>query len=139
MQAFQASACAIVIGLITGCGGGASCWVEGQVTFGGKPVQEGEIVLRPLGGTPGSGAPAKITGGKYEIAEAAGLQAGKYLVLITAANRGIQYIPDKYNIASSLEVELDVGANNQDFSLDRGEVTRAPVMRGEQGLVPPSQ
>ena len=141
MQAFQAWASAILLGLglIAGCSQGTSCWVKGQVTFDGKPVEEGEIVLRPLGETPGPAAPAKITGGNYEIPEAAGLMAGKYLILITAANKGTQYIPDIYNVASDMTVELQGGANNKDFSLERGVVTTPPVMKGEEGLVPPSQ
>jgi hypothetical protein len=141
MQTFQASAWAILLGLglITGCSQGTICWLEGQVTFDGKPVEEGEIVLRPVGGTPGPAAPAKITGGKYEIPQTTGLKAGKFLILITAANKGTQYIPDRYNVASELTVDLQGGANNKDFSLERGEVTIHPVMKGEEGLGAPSK
>ena len=141
MQTFQASATAILLGLalITGCGQGTGCWVKGQVTFDGKPVEEGEIVFRPVQGTPGPAAPAKITGGNYEISEAAGLKAGKFLILITATNKGTQYIPDKYNIASEMVVDLQGGANSKDLPLEAGEVTRPTVMKGEEGLVAPPQ
>lgn len=141
MQSFPVSAFAILLGLglLAGCGQGPSCWVKGQVTFDGQPVEDGEIVLRPVKETPGPAAPAKITGGNYEIGESAGLKAGTFLVLITATKNGVQYIPDKYNVASETTVDLQGGDNSKDFSLERGEVTRPPVMKGEEGLVAPPE
>jgi hypothetical protein len=139
MHKFQASASAILLGLglVMGCSQGTSCWLKGQVTFQGKPVEDGNIVLRPAAGTPGASASAKLAGGKYEFAKAAGLKAGKYLILITATNRGYQYIPNKYNIASELTVDLQGGDNIKDFTLAAGAVTSAPVIKGEKALVTP--
>ena len=141
MQAFKASMSLILLGLglITGCSQGTSCWLKGQVTFEGKPVEDGNIVLRPVEKTPGPAVAAKITGGNYEIPKDKGLKAGKCLVLITAVNKGTQYIPDKYNIASAVTVDLQGGANSKDFALEPGAVTTAPVMTGEEGLVAPSK
>jgi hypothetical protein len=123
--------------MVAGCGKGTPCWVKGQVTFDGKPVEDGNIVLRPMEKTLGSGAPAKITGGKYEIPKNKGLMVGKYLVLITAEKNGSQYIPDKYNVGSKETVDLGAGANDKDFSLQRGPVTSTRAMKGEEKLVAP--
>lgn len=124
--------------LMVGCGKkGTASSAKGQVTLAGQAVPDGDLVFRPMKDTPGQAVSTKITGGKYEFAQNKGLVAGKYLVLITATNRGFQYIPDKYNLGSGLTVDLSPGANDKDFKLEAGEVTRPPAMQGEK--TPPAQ
>jgi hypothetical protein len=124
----------LLVGLwpVLGCGKGTSSSLKGQVTLAGKAVQDGDLVLRPNKDTPGPPVATKIAGGKYEFTKDKKLVAGKYLVLVTAMEKGVQYIPDKYNVGSSLTVDLAPGANDKDFALEAGMVTVPPTMKGEQ-------
>ena len=127
--------CLIVACSILGCGKGSPSSIKGQVTLDGKAVQNGDLVLRPMKGTEGPPVATKITAGKYEIARDKGLMAGNYLVLITATEKNAQVIPDKYNVGSSLTVDIAPGANDKDFALEPGTVTAPPMIK-EEGLPP---
>jgi hypothetical protein len=126
---------------LPGCSSeGDPCSLSGQVTFDGKPVEDGDLRLDPIQGTPGQAVPAWISGGKYEIPLEAGLLAGKYRAWITATRRTgriirpaepmpgeprewpheVQYIPAKYNEQSKLELTLTPGENTHEFVLKSG-------------------
>lgn len=125
-----------------GCGSeGDLCSLSGRVTFDGKAVEDGDLRLDPIDGTPGTGASAWIHGGQYAIPPDAGLLAGRYRAWIAATRRTgkiikpaqpqpgepaqwpeqIQYIPRKYNVESQLTVTLTPGENTEDFLLKSGK------------------
>jgi hypothetical protein len=117
-----------------GCSTGAPCSVSGQATFGGQPISEGSIKFDPATDSPGASGSAQIKDGRYEVPLDAGMHAGRFLVSITANKKTgrtvkqfdsttakmeeiIQYIPERYNLQSTLEVDLAPGANEKDFQL----------------------
>lgn len=135
--AFWSTVCVLLASGIVGCGSGDSCSLSGQVTFEGQPIEDGNIRLNPIEGTPGPGGSAKIVNGAYEIAEEKGMLAGKHQVLISATRATgrmiraenldggasqteeiVQFIPAQYNRASELFVELEPGENPKDFNLN---------------------
>jgi hypothetical protein len=122
--------------LLAGCtrvGDGAS--VEGTVTVNGKPLDAGAINFVPIRPTTGPSAGAAIADGRYSIYGPKAPLPGKYRVEIVGTRKtgkqspdmlspgstveGIeQFIPDKYNVKSRLEVELRAGDNRGvDFDL----------------------
>ena len=121
---------------LAGCSAGNSCSVSGQVTFDGQPLPEGNIKFDPSGDSAGAAGSAKIQDGRYEIPLDAGMQAGKFLVSVTANKKTgrtvkqfdsttatmdeiVQYIPDRYNVQSQLQVDLNSGENQQNFQLEK--------------------
>lgn len=118
-----------------GCGSGRSP-VSGEVTFDGKPVQEGTITLEPADGQ-GQTTGGKIADGKYYLAGDAAPLPGKKTVRIFAVRKTgrripagppsppdtmveeiERYIPSAYNIQSILTCEItDQGAKQLDFPL----------------------
>jgi hypothetical protein len=110
--------------------------LEGQVSFDGKPLEHGLIVLVPAGDMKGPTAGGALAGGKFRIDAAAGPVVGRYRVEIKAtrktgrmvkartviANRTEieeteQFIPSRYNTASELEVDIKPGRNKATFEL----------------------
>lgn len=123
---------------VSGCGGeGDPCSVSGEVRFDSQPIAQGDLRLDPVDGTLGPGGSAKIVDGKFVIAQAKGMLAGRYLVRITATratgrkvkNREnlsgnqreieevVQFIPARYNFASELTLELVSGENTKSLEL----------------------
>lgn len=115
--------------------------LQGEVTFDGKPLESGVIVLVPTGGTQGPTAGGTLADGKFHITAAAGPVIGRYRVEIKAtrktdraaagpagggadpfARKGAvepteQFIPSRYNTASELEVDIKPGRNRMTFDL----------------------
>lgn len=125
---------ALLYVLLAGCSGGHPCSVSGQVTFDGEPIAEGNIKFDPAGESLGTAGSAKIKDGRYEIPLEAGMHAGNFLVSVAANKKTgrtvkqfdsttatmeeiVQYIPDRYNLQSELQVDLASGVNQQDFQL----------------------
>lgn len=120
-----------------GCGSRGVSSVTGTVSFAGQPVEEGALRFFPVEGTQGDGAGATISQGTFEIGREARMRAGKYRVSITATRSTgrdirnpeplpgepamvaevVQYIPEQYNVRTTLEVELDGGENQTEFDL----------------------
>lgn len=119
---------------VVGCSKGSSCSLSGQVTLGGEPVENGNVVFRPVESTPGPAAAAKVIAGKYDVPVDKGLLAGKYRVEITATRENVQYIPDVYNVASELKVDVSPGQNTEDFALELGEVTTEEMVGQDEKL-----
>jgi hypothetical protein len=109
-----------------GCGpsGPRTCEVRGSVTFDGKPIKDGSIVFVPtdpkLGAEGGS-----IKEGRYQ----ARAKEGKNKVQITALDIGpntvyvegnpiaSNFIPEKYNERTELEVDVRSDTTEFDFDL----------------------
>ena len=119
--------------LAGGCDGGPKrVDVRGTVTFDGKPVEEGEIRFVPLEAGPAAGA--SIVNGAYAVAGKGAVPVGRHRVEITAYRvpAGVkpdpnvpfvpkeQYLPEKYNIRTTLEFEVaGRGPITKDFDLPR--------------------
>jgi hypothetical protein len=135
----QRSLAAIGISLLglmvcVGCGSSQTT-IEGNVTFDGKPIEQGSIVFEPADRA-GSVAGGTIEQGKYRVSLEAGAGPGKKIVRISAVGptgRKIeagppsppgqmidevsQYIPAVYNDKSTLTVDVAAGRTTQDFEL----------------------
>ena len=115
--------------LTAGCGDSRRTSIEGTVTWDGQPLPSGSIVFLPLTGTESPTAGGDIVDGKFSIPAKKGTFEGKFRVEITAerpSGRKIphpgsgelveeleQYLPVRYNTASELEVEVEVGVPNR--------------------------
>jgi hypothetical protein len=124
----------VVILLMAGCGASKSS-VTGEVSFAGRPIENGSVRFFPVESTPGPGAVTAISDGRFEIGEQQGLVAGKYVVQITAVQKTgriirseswvetgpqeeeRQIIPAKYNLRSELHAEFLPGPNTYDQKL----------------------
>jgi hypothetical protein len=106
--------------------------VRGNVTFAGKPVQNGEIRFFPTEKTQGPVSGAPIVDGKYDVTQRGGVPVGSHRVEIEAfrASRAYpqlnaegghreQFLPEKYNIGSKLTavVARDGDAMQLNFDL----------------------
>jgi len=115
-----------------GCGGSDRAAVSGQVTLGGKPVEDGAISFIPAGG---AGAPAwgKIEAGRYSIPARQGPAIGVNRVEIRWTRKtgkkmslpgGMiideqeEAVPARYNVQSELQAEIKRGKNTHDFPLE---------------------
>jgi hypothetical protein len=123
---------------LLGCGhsGPDKVIVQGEVTYGGEPIANGDILFYPVEGTPGAVSGASISAGRYLADGKGGVPIGKHRVEVrgyrkkaaerSSSNRfeepGVQreqYLPEKFNTKSTLVVSFD-GANPtavQDFQL----------------------
>jgi len=124
-----------VLSFLTGCGSGRFP-VTGEVTFDGKPVEQGTISLEPVD-RQGPTSGGKIVNGKYRLEGDAAPLPGKKTVRISAARKTgrkipagslakkgemveeiERYIPDIYNKKTTLTCEVGgQGTNQIDFHL----------------------
>ncbi len=122
---------------IVGCSGGGDKYdrlpFSGTVTLDGQPLASGYVIFVPKSGQP-TQSTAMIKGGKFEVPKNAGTVAGKYTVAIFAGvgapagkaepgtpeaeaemaaqkNKG-ERVPRKYNVDSTLTVEIEPGKEN---------------------------
>lgn len=108
--------------------------LSGTVSWEGQPVDDGIILFNPSPGTTGPVAAGPIRKGKYALTTANGPVAGRHRVEIRgmrmpdrqpqvfaspseAFDPREQYIPAKYNTASTLEVEIDSTTKTLDYKL----------------------
>ena len=122
------------LSFLGGCGGDGRLRVSGDVTVDGVPVEYGSIDFKPINGTQGPTAGAKITEGKYEVPAAKGPFEGEFRVEIVAirtvnkksvdmvtgerlAQTSERFLPEKYNKNSELTVELSADKDKYDFPL----------------------
>lgn len=118
---------------LSGCDKGETqASVKGNVVFDGTPVQDGLMRFEPRDGT---SAPRSqpLRDGKYEVL----LDPGPYQVRITAGDQKkmgpvpsdpnasgpefIPLLPDSWNTASEMLIEVAPGDNAFDFLGDRGK------------------
>jgi hypothetical protein len=125
-----------------GCGssGPRPIAIQGEVSYGGEPVEKGEIALIPTAGHQGPATGGDIVKGKYHIPATVGpLTGGTYRVNIMALAKlgklvpdpfnpsGPQialeenYIPPQYNQKSTLVIEIPADARSlsKDFKLEK--------------------
>ena len=122
--------------VLSGCGGKESgIPVSGEVTFQGRPLDQGSIEFSPAEGQ-GTISGAPIMNGRYEIPADHGLQPGKYDVRISStiappvrefafeeappkvAAEAKQRIPAKYNSKTTLQADLkESGENKFDYHI----------------------
>jgi hypothetical protein len=101
--------------------------VSGDVSYAGKPVEEGRILFRNTG-SDGRAYSAQIIDGRYD----GWCEAGTMKVEITASRIvpgkfstvnggkepvGEMYIPAKYNVKSTLHVQVEEDSNEIPFDL----------------------
>jgi hypothetical protein len=103
--------------------------VSGEVVFEGKPLALGTIQFLPTSDKQPTMGLAGIKEGKYSIPRARGLVSGQYKVVISSSTGAAEgqeahgmpgkpgpppkdIIPHKYNVASSLTVEVNEGQSN---------------------------
>lgn len=116
--------------------------VSGTVTFGGKPLESGQIQFQPATEAEGIAAGAIVTAGAYSIPAAEGPVPGKYKVMIFASGKAPEpaeapaaatnempgdrptapptgMIPLRYNLETGLVAEVSSGGPNTfDFTLE---------------------
>lgn len=117
--------------LLVGCPGGSGLDLEpvtGTVTFDGKPVEEGRVQFREVGGEQRSFS-GLIENGAYAIETAPGamrvevrasrLIPGKFDESNPGEKEpmGEMYIPEKYNSRSELTADVPAGGSAIDFAL----------------------
>lgn len=98
--------------------------VTGTVTYQGKPIEQGSIRFVPTGETKGPATGTAIQQGQYEASSKGGVLVGAQRVEITAIaprkdplgrdlavmeGAGVQYLPEKYNRKSTLNVTIESG------------------------------
>lgn len=140
--------CLLPIIVLTGCGTGETqiprAGVEGEVTWNGKPIDDGVVLFVPSGGAAGphtSPIPAPIVQGKYLLKAADGPPVGQHRIEIRATRKTgkktpepsaamkrfdptlksveltEQYLPPRFNTASTISREVQPGENLIDFHL----------------------
>jgi hypothetical protein len=119
----------ISIGSFIGCGKSSNGTVvtSGTVTFDGQSIPTGVIVFMPVNDPKLTGDSGKIKDGKFSF----GVKPGKKRIEIHATKEGkldpdmgrpdqIPYIPEKYNLKSTLEKEISAtGKNEFEFKLTK--------------------
>jgi len=120
----------LVIVLAVGCGrdGPERTIVSGTVTYGGQPVEDGQIRFFPAKGTQAPMSGGRIVDGQYSVDTKGGVAIGTHRIEITAhrpdpKHRELteslppdatelerppqqQYIPEKYNSRTELEITI---------------------------------
>jgi hypothetical protein len=114
----------------TGCGGGdkgpKKHDITGTVSYNGQTISEGDITLLPADGSVG-GEGGKIKDGKYAMKAREG--KNKVQIMATRAVPGKkgpmgedlveQYIPEKYNEKTTIEVTVESGKTEYNFDLPK--------------------
>lgn len=121
--------------LMCGCAE-RSVSIAGRVTLDGKPLESGSITFIPLDGTHSADAGAVISQGGYEVRSPLGIAPGAFRVEIrsqrktgkrilagsplppgTMVDEVVEIVPEKYNTASTLRVELKAANNDVNYEL----------------------
>jgi hypothetical protein len=122
MKALARAACLLASLLTLGCGTKSSIdrvTVEGNVTYNGSPITNGQIQFYPIEGTPGPVASSPIVAGKYSVVNKGGVPIGKHRVVIEGYQPpppnsdedagSVQYLPEKFNRQSTLTSDIPAG------------------------------
>ena len=114
---------------LLGCGGGNDgVTISGTVSVNGKPLQNGKIMVRPLGSAVGSGGSAEVVDGNYQLQDVplgsnAFTFSGSALTGKSIAGPGGAPEPERVNaiprqiLQEGVEREVPE-AGTQDFSLE---------------------
>ena len=131
----------LTIGCEGAAGGPERAVVSGSVTYDGEPVEGGIIRFVPTKGTEAPVSGAQIKNGQYAADGKGGVPVGTHKVEILGyeakvdpnaeplpefmieegAWSGKQYIPEKYNKQTELEITIESGSGKitKDFQLDK--------------------
>jgi hypothetical protein len=101
--------------------------VSGTVAFDGKPMPDGYVIFTPEGG--GTPAAGPISDGKFSFMASPGnhrveIEASQFVGPknpIMGLQPREQYVPARYNSASTLQREVTQDSNAFDFSLSSKE------------------
>ena len=112
--------------------------VFGKVTYDGKIIGDGQISFTPKEGTKAPRGGSRIINGEYRVENKGGLLTGEYTVRIEGYElaegaspppaiisidtpRGKQYLPEKYDSRSKLEITVsgEVGEFEKNFDLEK--------------------
>jgi hypothetical protein len=129
----------ICAAMFTGCDSGPRLLqISGNVSYGGKAIDNGMIEFIPVDGTQGPSMGNSIKNGRYEVAKTHGpREGGVYQVRITALRKNGKtapnmfqpggppleltenYIPGKYNRESTLKTTMtaELASKGIDFNL----------------------
>jgi hypothetical protein len=137
--ALYASLCVGVALVAAGCNRGPAnvAAIAGEVKLDGTPIERGTIHFVPTDGVEGSEAGGEILNGRYRLSGKAGVAVGWNRVEISALRKTGKLLPmpfpaqnnktfeeeveavaDRYNIESTLRVEIQPGDNTQDFAVE---------------------
>jgi len=129
--------CALAaLGLVIGCGGGASgpaaklVPVSGKVTYKGQPLAKGRVSLMPV--KPGNTSTGDIVDGAFKLStyqKDDGAPPGSYKVAVTAwekeptmeSPKGVPAIPQKYFDAAKSGLTAEVGVQKTELTFDLKE------------------
>ena len=135
-RCFPYAACLVTALCLAAAGCGKSKpMMEGLVTLDGVPIEKGTIMLIPATGK-GQSAGGGIVDGRYRIAASpvpvkvwinAARKDGKMPDPLNPGSgviidRYVEYVPDRYNENTALEVTIKPGLNKHDFALEGGAV-----------------
>jgi hypothetical protein len=136
---FPYAACLVAALCLAAAGCGKSKPImEGLVTLDGTPIEKGTIMLIPATGK-GQSAGGGIVAGRYRITASpvpvrvwinASRKDGKMPDPLNPGSgvmvdRYVEYVPDRYNEKTTLEVTITEGLNKHDFALEGGTVSEA--------------
>ncbi len=119
---------ALVVLSTFGCGSSdEKVLVTGTVAFDGKPMPDGYVIFTPEGG--GTPAAGPISNGKFSFLTSPGthrveIEASQFVGpknAIMGLQPREQYVPARYNSASTLQREVTQDSNMFDFSLSSKE------------------
>jgi hypothetical protein len=131
----------LVAVVLAGCGGDRGperAIVSGTVTYRREPIKEGQIRFVPGPGSQMPVAVAEIIAGKYRVGALGGVAVGSYKIEVIAYHAvkarfeapsvpGLgtvgptsseQYIPEKYNAKTVLEINVPPGSGEVTKNLD---------------------
>jgi hypothetical protein len=128
----------VVALVLVGCGRTSDlemASIGGRVTYGGKPIVEGEIRFVPTGDTRGPTSAGAIENGSYKIVARGGVPVGSHRVEIRACRAAAggkqhpglpgdgatskeQYLPKKYNDQSELTATIEPGRKQVTLDFD---------------------
>jgi hypothetical protein len=106
--------------------------MRGRVQLDGLPLDTGRIEFTPTAGTTGPIAGGEILNGGFDIPTARGPAIGTNLVRVSAPmlsgrkvpgpfgtpiDELVETVPDRYNTASTLQVEIKKGRNELNLDL----------------------
>jgi hypothetical protein len=118
-----------LLAFCTGCGGDGFKEIRGTVTYDGKPVKTGTIMLLPPDGR-GPTAAAIITDGDYSTKVALGPKQVKIEgfevkgtrhypgSMMTCEDRE-QILPERYNTKTEVSCDVTPGVRTYDFTLKK--------------------
>ena len=136
---FPYAACLVAALCLAAAGCGKSKpMMEGLVTLDGVPIEKGTIMLIPSTGK-GQSAGGGIVAGRYRITASpvpvkvvinASRKDGKMPDPLNPGSgvmidRYVEYVPDRYNEKTTLELTITEGLNKHDFALEGGTVGEA--------------